>query len=66
MAQKSDPAVDDLALVLGASEDRESLAVLRKKGEALSAAVLRRAEEGKPIHGELLRLKARDEPLLFD
>lgn len=57
---------DDVALVLGASEDGETLGVLRKRGDAVVPAIVRKAEEGKPIAGELVRLSPREEPLLFD
>ncbi len=57
---------DDLALVLGATEDGEALGVLRKRGDAVEPAIMRKAAEGKPITGELVRLVPREEPLLFD
>lgn len=57
---------DDVALVCGATEDGSSLGVLRKRGERVEAAVMKRAVEGQPIHGELVKLTPRDEPLLFD
>lgn len=64
---KPKDAEEDVALVLGASENAERLAVLRKRGERVEPAVLWKAEEGKPLHGELVRLEAReDAPLLFD
>ena len=61
--QKAD---DDVALVCGATEDGSALGVLRKRGERVEAAVMRRATEGQPIHGEIVKLTPRDEPLLFD
>jgi hypothetical protein len=57
---------EDVALVVAASEDGEALGVVRKRGEELEGAVLRKAHEGQPIHGELVRLTPRDEPLLYD
>lgn len=57
---------EDVALVCGASEDGEALGVLRKRGERVEAAVMRRAVEGQPIQGELVKLTPREEPLLFD
>jgi len=57
---------EDVALLLGSTPDAERVAVLRKRGERVEAAVLARAEEGKPIHGDLVRLTPRDEPRLFD
>ncbi len=57
---------DDVALVWGASADGDTLAVLRKRGEQVTPTLMQRAREGQPIHGELVRLQAREEPLLFD
>lgn len=63
----SSPKGDDVVYVGGASPDGATLAVLRKKGQTLSMGVLRRAEEGKPVHGELLRLAPRaEDPQLCD
>ena len=65
--RKPKGAEEDVALVLGATQNAERLAILRKRGERVEPAVLAKAEEGKPLHGELVRLEAReDEPLLFD
>lgn len=58
---------DDVVLVHGRSEDGRALAILRKQGDTVSAGVLTAAEEGKPVHGELVRLRPREEsPALFD
>jgi len=57
---------EDVALVWGRSEDGETLGVLRKRGERVEPALVRRAREGQPIHGELVRLTPREEPNLFD
>ncbi len=57
---------DDVALVWGRSEDGETLGVLRKRGDEVQPALMKKAREGEPIHGELLQLKPRDEPLLYD
>lgn len=64
-ASKKKPP-EDVALVCGASPDGETLGVLRKRGERLEAALLRKAAEGQPLQGDLVRLKPREEPLLFD
>lgn len=57
----------EVALVCGASPDGATLAVLRQRGETVEAGVLRRAEEGKPITSDLVRLTPREEgSLLFD
>ena len=45
----------------------DAYSVLRKRGESVELGALRGIEEGKPIHGELVRLNRRAEhPLLFD
>ena len=57
----------DVVLVYGRSEDGNGYDVLRQRGEALEAGTMRPLDEGKPIHGEVVRLKAReDSPVLFD
>lgn len=61
-----DPPAEDVALVCGASEDGDTLGVLRKRGDRVEPALLKKAVEGQPLHGELVRLTARDEPMLFD
>lgn len=40
--------------------------VLRKRGDRIEAGSISPLEEGKPIHGDLVRLEARDEPGLYD
>ena len=57
----------DVVLVYGQSEDGGGFEVLRQRGESLEAGRMRPLDEGKPIHGEVVRLKARDDsPVLFD
>ena len=58
---------DDLVFVYGKSDDGESYDVLRRRGEGIEAGQVRPLDEGKPIHGEVVRLKPReDSPALFD
>jgi hypothetical protein len=57
---------DDVALLCASSPDGETLGVLRKRGDRVEAATMRRASDGQPIQGELVRLLPREEPLLFD
>jgi hypothetical protein len=57
---------EDVALIYGASEDGEELGVLRKRGERVEAAVMRKAQDGQPIHGELVKLTPRGVPHLYD
>ncbi len=57
----------DVVLVYGRSEDGKAHHVLRQRGEAIEAGTMRALDEGKPIHGEVIRLKPREEsPVLFD
>src|SRR5690606_10241154 len=54
------------ALVWGKSDDGETLGVLRKRGDKVEPALVKKAREGEPIYGELVRLTAREEPNLYD
>ena len=57
----------DVVLVFGKSDDGKGYTVLRQRGAEIEAGTVRRPDEGKPIHGELIRLKRReDSPVLFD
>src|SRR5215471_4081402 len=56
----------DLLFVYGKREG-EAYSVLRRRGENVEIGAIAKLEEGKPIHGEVVRLNRRDEhPLLFD
>jgi len=60
-------ANDDVVMVLGRSDDGKSLGVLRQKGDEVYAGSLRPLDEGKPIQGEVIRLKPRDDSsVLYD
>jgi hypothetical protein len=69
-SQKKDSAGrpdGDVVLVYGRSEDGSGYEVLRQRGEALEVGQMRPLDQGKPIHGEVVRLKPRDDsPVLFD
>jgi hypothetical protein len=57
----------DVVLVYGQSEDGSEYGVLRQRGDAIEAGKMRPLDEGKPIHGEVVRLRPRSEsPALFD
>ncbi len=57
----------DVVFVYGKSEDGQSYGVIRQRGSEVQAGTMRPLEEGKPIHGEVVRLKPREEsPALFD
>jgi hypothetical protein len=57
----------DVLLVHGISEDGQGLSVLRQREDRLEHGVVHPLENGKPIHGEVVRLKPRPEcPLVCD
>lgn len=57
----------DVVLVHGVDERRNELHVLRSRDDAVEAGIVRPAEPGKPVHGDLVKLKPRQEfPLLCD
>lgn len=65
--KQRDTKDSDIALVYGKSEDGKSYGVLRQRDQEIQVGLLRPIEHGKPIQGELVRLRPRDEsPLVFD
>jgi hypothetical protein len=57
----------DVALVCGVSGDGQGVDVIRKRGDRIETGTVRRLEQGKPIHGEVVRLRQRENmPLLYD
>lgn len=59
----------DVALVVGRTEDRKGLQILRKRGAEADVefGTVRPLEEGKPIDGEVVGMRQRKEhPFLFD
>jgi hypothetical protein len=63
---KSTPR-EDVVLVHGLTDDGKGYQVLRKRGDDLRFGAMRPLEEGKPIHGEVVRLKPREESVaLYD
>lgn len=62
--QKREP---DVAIVCGVSDDGQSVDIIRKRGERIEAGTVRRLEHGKPIHGEVVRLRPREHfPMICD
>ena len=58
---------EDVALVCGVSDDGRGVEVIRKRGDRLETGTVRPLEAGKPIHGEVVRLRPRPQaPLLCD
>jgi hypothetical protein len=61
---KRDP---DVAIVCGVSDDGTGVEIIRRRGERIEAGTVRRLEQGKPIHGEVVRLRPREHfPLICD
>jgi hypothetical protein len=57
----------DVVLVHGVTEDGQGLSVIRKREDKLEHGVVHPLENGKPIHGEVVRLTPRAEcPLVCD
>lgn len=66
-AARATTQAEDVALVCGVSEDGQGVEVIRKRGDRLETGTVRRLEAGKPIHGEVVRLRPRPQaPFLCD
>lgn len=74
-AERSDSAAQpgpvkrelDVAIVCGVSDDGQGVDVIRRRGERVEAGTIRRLEQGKPIHGEVVRLRPREQfPMICD
>src|SRR5262245_15723449 len=64
---KPQAAAPHLVLIHVRTEYGEGLRVLRCRNDAIEAGAVHRLREGRPVHGELVRLKPRPEmPLLCD
>ncbi len=62
-----DKADRDVAIVCGVSDDGQGVDIIRKRGERIEAGTVRRLEQGKPIHGEVVRLRPREhQPMICD
>jgi hypothetical protein len=60
-------ASEDVVVICGATEDRGGVAVIRAREGQLEAGAMRPLQQGKPITGEVVRLKPRKEcPLVCD
>jgi hypothetical protein len=61
------PSPVDVLLIHGVTEDGAGLEVVRQRQDRLEAGALRPVQEGRPIVGELVRVRPRTEfPLLCD
>jgi len=58
---------EDVILIHGVDPQRRELHVVRSKGGEVGLGIVRAVEEGRPIDGDLVRLKPRkDLPLVCD
>jgi hypothetical protein len=58
---------EDVALICGVAENGSDLHILRRRNNRIETGVARALREGQPIHGELVRLRPREQfPLLCD
>jgi hypothetical protein len=65
--QGSGKADGDVAIVCGVSDDGQGVDIIRKRGERIETGTVRRLEQGKPIHGEVVRLRPREQsPMICD
>jgi hypothetical protein len=65
--ERASEANADVAIVCGVSDDGQGVDIIRKRGERIETGTVRRLEQGKPIHGEVVRLRPRDQfPMVCD
>ena len=58
---------EDVALVYGVSDDGAGLDIIRRRQGRFEAGTVRPLEDGKPIQGEVVRLKPRQQtPMVCD
>lgn len=63
----ADPEKTDVVVLHGVTADGAGLRVLRHREGNLEAGAVRPVQQGKPIHGELVRLRPRQScPLVCD
>lgn len=66
-AREAPTAREDVVFIHSPSEDGKGLRVLRKRDDSLEIGEIRALEEGRPVHGDVVRLKQREEhDRLFD
>lgn len=65
--QKKQERGSDVVLIHGVTEDGKGLQVLRARGERLELGQVRPLEHGKPLHGDIVKLRPRPgRPYLCD
>ncbi|MCC6558497.1 MAG: hypothetical protein IT372_36630 [Polyangiaceae bacterium] len=61
------PAREDVVFVHGATECGGGYRVIRKRDDSIEIGEIRALEEGRPVHGDIVRLRPRSEhERLFD
>jgi hypothetical protein len=60
-AREAPATREDVVFIHSPSEDGKGLRVVRKREDSLEIGELRALEEGRPVHGEVVRLKQREE-----
>jgi len=67
MSTEPPPPKEDVVFVHGPAEGGDSYRVIRKRDDAIEIGEMRAVQEGRPLSGELVRLKPRTESeRLFD
>jgi hypothetical protein len=68
MSSEGDPPrKEDVVFVHGPAEGGDGYRVIRKRDDAIEIGEMRAVQEGRPLQGELVRLKPRSESdRLFD
>jgi hypothetical protein len=59
-------STEDVAVVCGKSEDGAGLRILRKRADRVEVGEIRPLEHGKPLGGEVVRLRQRGDSPVFD
>jgi hypothetical protein len=66
-APEAPPAREDVVFVHSPTESGAGYRVIRKRDDAIEVGELRALQEGRPLHGDLVRLRPReDHERLFD
>ncbi len=61
MGSAGEKRSEDQALVLGIDPDRSETFILRRRGKKVETGIVRPLQEGKPILGDIVRLKPHPE-----
>lgn len=65
--EKPNKAADDVVFVHSPTEKGDGFRVVRKRADTIEVGEIRALEEGRPVHGEVVKLSPReDHAQLFD